>query len=152
MTGSGSSFQNLLSTIGRLLLDSELDATLDWCMFRVRFSKDSGHLFVRSFQSVDEARSAFDAPRLSTHLEHADGTITHSPPPSPVPPIFSNESVPSLGDENFVWRGYGNNKRGVIKMRVGRFLADFNLPTVEDAERFARRMVHLLTAQHDERW
>lgn len=111
------------------------------------------------FQSVDEARSAFathghrfDAPRLSTHVEHADGTITHSPPPPPVPPIFSNESVPRLGDENFVWRGYGNNKRGVIKMRVGRFLADFNLPTVEDAERFARRMVHLLTAQHDERW
>jgi hypothetical protein len=56
----------------------------------------------------------------------------------------SDESLANLGDENFVWRGYGNNKRGVIKMRVGRFLADLNVPTVADAERLARRVVELL--------
>jgi hypothetical protein len=86
----------------------------------------------------------FDAPTRSAHVEHADGTITHDPPPPADPPVLSNESVPHLGDENFVWRGYGNNQRGVIKMRLGRFFADFNLPTVEGTERFARRMMTLL--------
>ena len=68
-------------------------------------------------------------------------------PPRPFdPPIVSTESLSNLGDENFVWLGYGNNKRGVIKMRTGRFLADLNVPTLEDAERLARRMVDLLRA------
>jgi hypothetical protein len=33
--------------------------------------------------------------------------------------------------------------RGVIKLRVGRFLADLNAPAMADAERLARRLADL---------
>ena len=61
------------------------------------------------------------------------------PRPEPKPPSVSNESVPDLGDENHLWRSHG-----VIKMRVGRFLADVKLPTDGDAERLARRLADML--------
>lgn len=150
MSESPQPVPNLPATIERLLLNGERGATMDWCTFRVRFDRDSGYVFVRVFDSVADARAAFathghrfDAPMPSAHVEHADGTITYHPPPPPAPPILSNESMPNLADENFVWRGYGNT-RGVIKLRAGRFVADINLPTVDDAERFAHRVVALL--------
>src|SRR5262249_21969652 len=48
------------------------------------------------------------------------------------------------GDENFVWRGYGRNTRGVIRLRIGRYLVDVNAPSVEEAQRLAGRVVDLL--------
>ena len=110
MSGTPQSFPNLPANVERLLLDGEPDATLDWCTFRVQFNRDSGYIFVRIFCSADESHQAFathgnrfDAPKPSAHVEHADGSITYYPPPPPDPPILSNESVPDLGDENFVW-------------------------------------------------
>ena len=142
---------NLPATIERLLLESEPESTLDWCMFNIRLGHDSGHVFLHVLPSADDARTlfardgnAFVAPKLSSHVQHRDATVTDYKPPQFDPPIVSDESLANLGDENFVWRGYGNNKRGVIKMRVGRFLADLNVPTVADAERLARRVVELL--------
>ena len=76
-----------------------------------------------------------------------DGTTTDrtgNPPPPPDAPIPGHESVSHLGDENFVWRGYGENTRGVIKLRAGRFLEDVNAPSVAVAKRVARRVVDLL--------
>src|SRR5439155_18963450 len=75
---------------------------------------------------------------LSGHFHRAsDGAVTErtwTPPPAPDPPIESNESLPDLGDENHIWRGYGQNTRGVIKLRVVRFLADVNAKTNSSAE------------------
>jgi len=154
MSDTPHSFSNLTATIERLLFDAEPGATLDWCTFRVRFIHDSGYISVRIFPSVNEARTAFathgnrfDVPKARVHVEHPDGTITYHPPPPPGPPILSNESVPNLDHENFVWRGYGNNQRGVVKMRVERFLADLNMPSVDDAERLARRVADVLRAR-----
>jgi hypothetical protein len=140
---------SLPDTIERLLLESEPESTLDWCMFNIRLGHDSGYVSLHVLPSADDARTlfardgnAFVAPKLSLQLR--DGTVTDYKPPQFDPPIVSHESLANLGDENFLWRGYGNNKRGVIKMRVGRFLADLNVPTVADAERLARRVVELL--------
>jgi hypothetical protein len=140
---------SLPATIERLLLESDPESTLEWCMFNIRLGHDSGHLSLHVLPSADEARTsfardghAFVAPKVS--LQPREGTVTDYKPPQFDPPIVSHESLANLGDENFVWRGYGNNKRGVIKMRVGRFLADMNVPTVADAERLARRVVDLL--------
>jgi hypothetical protein len=142
---------SLPATIERLLLESEPESTLDWCMFRIGLGRDSGHVWLHVLPTADEAQTlfardgnAFVAPKLSSHVQQRDGTVTDYTPPQLDLPILSHESLANLGDENFLWRGYGNNKRGVIKMRVGRFLADLNVPTVADAERLARRVVDLL--------
>jgi hypothetical protein len=48
----------------------------------------------------------------------SDGTITErvwTPPAPHDTPILSNESLPDLGDENLVRRGYAQNRRGIIK-------------------------------------
>jgi hypothetical protein len=106
-------------------------------------------------QSSEQARSIFELDgrwffvpqaRLGGHFRCAsNGKVVDYVPPLPFDsPIRSDESLTDLGDENFVWRGYGNTHRGVIKLRVGRFLADVNLPSVDDAERLARRFADLL--------
>jgi hypothetical protein len=139
----------LPATIERLLLESDPESTLDWCMFNIRLGRDSGYVSLHVLPSADDARTlfahdgnAFVAPKVS--LQPRDGTVTAYKSPQFDPPIVSHESLANLGDENFVWRGHGNNKRGVIKMLVGRFLADLNVPTVADAERLARRVVDLV--------
>ena len=48
----------------------------------------------------------------------SDGTIAErvwTPPAPHDTAILSNESLPDLGDENFVRRGYLQNRRGIIK-------------------------------------
>jgi hypothetical protein len=157
MSDTPQSLATLLANVERLLLHGD-DGMLDTCYFGVRFGHDSGHLVLRILPSVELARSTFEfdgnqfiAPKahLGGHFRRAsDGTITErtwTPPPPSDPPIQSSESLPNLGDENYVWRGYGHNSRGVIKLRVGRFLADLNAPTMADAERLARRLADLLS-------
>jgi hypothetical protein len=153
------SLTDLLDAIERLLVQDEADCAVETCYFMVRFGRDIGQLLLRITPAVEHAHSMFQidgnqfiAPkmRLGGHYKRVDGTITEqtwTPPPPPDPPIQSNESLPDLGDENFVWRGYGQNTRGVIKFRVGRFLADVNAPSVEDAERLAHRVVGLLRGE-----
>jgi hypothetical protein len=156
MPDTSQSLSTLLAGIERLLLQDEADGALDTCYFGVRFERDTGGLVLRILPSVELARSTFEfdgnqftAPKVHLGIRRAsDGTITErawTPPPPPDPPIQSNESLPDLGDENYLWRGYGQNLRGVIKLRVGRFLADLNAPTMADAERLARRLADLLS-------
>jgi hypothetical protein len=140
-----------LADIERLLLQDEPDSMLATCYFSVRFGRDTGHLVLRILPTVEQARSAFEfdgsqfvAPKSSSYVQRRDGTVTDYKTPQFDPPIRSNESLPNLGDENYVWRGYGHNSRGVIKLRVARFLADLNVPTMADAERLARRLADLL--------
>jgi hypothetical protein len=159
MPDTPQSFPNLLTNVERFLLQGEPDGMLDTCTFGVRFGHDSGRLVLRILPSVEQARATFAmdghqfvAPTQYTSgyfRRKSDGTITDYtsyPRPQTDPPILSNEALPDLGDENHVWRGYGNSIRGVIKMRVGRFLADLNVPTVDDAERLARRLADGLRA------
>jgi hypothetical protein len=141
---------NLPNTIERLLLHNERDCSMDLCLFRIRVRDDSGHIGVRILPSEEDARSIFAAdgnkfiaPVLHLSVRHGDGRVTGSPAEFE-PPIVSSETLPALGDENHIWRGYGNNTRGVLKLRVGRFIADLNTPTIEDAERLARHLVELL--------
>jgi hypothetical protein len=157
MPDTPQSFLNLLANIERLLTQGEPDGILDTCYFGVRLGHGSGRVMLKIAPTVEQARGwfaidgqQFFAPRQHTSgyfHRKSDGTITDYtayPPPPPDPPILSTESVPDLGDENHVWRGYGTNTRGVIKMRVGRFLADLNMPSIEDAERLARRLADVL--------
>jgi hypothetical protein len=160
MPDTPQSLSTLLAGIERLLTQGEPDGMLDTCYFGVRLGHDSGRVMLKIAPTVEQARGRcsmdgqqFFAPRQHTNASFhrkSDGTITDYtayPPPSPAPPILSNESLPNLGDENRVWRGYGNNHHGVIKMRVGRFLTDLNLPSVEDAERFAHRLTDVLRVE-----
>ena len=141
----------LPGTIERLLLHNERDCSMDLFLFRIRVRDDSGHIGIRILPSEEDARSIFAsdgnkfvAPVAHVSVRHADGSVTASSPAVFQPPIVSNETLPALGDENYIWRGYGNNTRGVLKLRVGRFVADLNTPTIEDAERLARHLVELL--------
>jgi len=160
MPGGTHTLTGLLDAVERLLVQDESDWALETCYFMVRFGRDTGHLLLRIMPTTEQARSTFQfdgdrfvAPKahLGGHFKRdSDGTITDrtgKPPPTPDPPIQSNESLPDIGDENFVWRGYGQNTRGVIKLRVGRFLADVNAPSVEDAQRLARRVAALLRGE-----
>jgi len=142
---------NLPGTIEGLLLHNEPGCSMDLCVFHIRVRDDSGHIGIRILPSEEEARSIFAsdgnkfvAPVLTTSVRHADESVTAGSPAKFEPPIVSGETFPALGDENHIWRGYGNNERGVVKLRVGRFLADLNVPTMEDAERMARHLVKLL--------
>lgn len=151
MTDSPQFNANLPDTIERLLLHNERDCSMDWCLFRIRMRDDSGHIAVRILPSEEDARSIFAsdgdkfiAPVAHLSVRQADGSVTTGSPAEFEPPIVSSESLPALGDENHIWRGYGNNARGVLKLRLGRFLADLNTPTIEDAERVARHLVELL--------
>jgi hypothetical protein len=141
----------LPGTIGRLRLQHEPECSMDWCLFRIRVRDDSGHIGVRILPSEEDARSIFAsdgdkfiAPVAHLSVRHTDGSVTGGSPPAFQPPIVSSETLPALGDENHVWRGYGNNARGVVKLRVGQFIADLNTPTIEDAERLAGHLVELL--------
>ena len=40
--------------------------------------------------------------------------------------------------DGFLWRGYDNNERGVVRVRIGRYLIEINAPTVAETERLAR--------------
>jgi hypothetical protein len=157
MPDTPQSVSTLLAGIERLLLHGEPDAMLDMCYFGVRLG--GGRVILKIAPTVEHARGWFatDGQQFFEPMQYtnasfrrkSDGTITDYTSyarPESKPPILSTESVPDLGDENHVWRGYGNNQRGVIKMRVGRFLADLNMPTVDDAERYARRLADVLRA------
>jgi hypothetical protein len=161
MRENSRSLTDLLDSIERLLVQDEADWGLETCYFMVRFGRDSGHLLLRVLPTTEQAQATFridgnqfTAPKahLGGHFKRAsDGTITERtwtpPPPPPDPPIQSNESLPDLGDENHVWRGYGQNTRGVMKLRVGRFLADVNAPSIDDTERLAGRVADLLRGE-----
>jgi hypothetical protein len=56
-------------------------------------------------------------------------------------PLESHERILGIGEEGFLWRGYGNNERGVVRVRIGRYLIEINAPTVAEAERLARAAV-----------
>jgi hypothetical protein len=151
MADTPQSLSTLLANVEHLLLHGD-DGMLDTCYFGVRFGRDSGHLVLRILPSIEQACATFAndgnqfvAPKSSSYVQRRDGTVTNYKPPQFDPPIPSNESLPNLGDENYVWRGYGHNSRGVIRLRVGRFLADLNVPTMADAERLARRLADLLS-------
>jgi hypothetical protein len=99
---------------------------MDLCLFRIRLSADSGHIAVRILPAEEDARSIFAsdgdkfiAPVAHLSVRHTGGSVTVGSPPAFQPPIASTETLPALGDENHVWRGYGNNARGVLKMRGG---------------------------------
>jgi hypothetical protein len=152
MADTPQSLSTLLADVERLLLQDEPDSMLETCYFSVRFGRDTGYLALSILPTVEQARSTFEfdgnrfvAPKSSSYIQRRDGTFTDYKPPPPDPPIRSNESLPNLGDENYVWRGYGRNSRGVIKARIGRFLANLNAPTMADAERLARRLADLLS-------
>ena len=114
-------------------------------------SVEGGLLWTRG---ADKVANDFDGNRRSNPRSvarfafedhHEQSRRVTGPPPDP--PIQSNESLPDLGDANYVWRGDGQNTRGVIKVRAGRFLADVNAPSVEETERLARRVADLLCGE-----
>jgi hypothetical protein len=130
------------------------DVTLTTSLFNVSYAVGSGRLTLNVCKTTDEARQRFATdggrffvPRLSSYWTALDGTITGWTPPPPVPPILSSESIVGIGDENRVWNGYGRTKRGVIKMRVGRFLANMDVPTLKDAEALARQVAEALRVE-----
>ena len=60
------------------------------------------------------------------------------------PPTKAEAEISGLAEENHLWRGYGRNRRGVIKLREGSVIAQVNASSVEEAERFAWHVVDLL--------
>jgi hypothetical protein len=108
-----------------------------------RTGADSGNLTLQPCESEEQARASF----AISGNEFVAPKASIRDPRKPVvldPPLISDESLPDLGDENFLWRGYPNNQRGVIKFRVGRIIGQVNAPNVEDAERITREAVELL--------
>jgi hypothetical protein len=133
------------------VLDGGSEPAASFCWFGGRMNHDSAQVMVRLLPTATDAASVFEhegdqfiAPRSYVEVRGADGGYDRMTLPTAGPPIPSTESIPDLGDENRLWRGYGSNSRGVIKLRLGRFFAELNAPTVDDAESLARRLVDML--------
>jgi hypothetical protein len=146
----------LPSFLDRVLLRGTPDARLDLCRFRIIIGRDSADILIRSLPSIDDARAAFAThgrnftePALTAFVQHHDGTVD-SYPATPVPPqvIVASESIPNLGDESYLWKGYGNNLRGVVKFRAGQFIVELNAPSEDAVRKLANRIAGLLDGRH----
>jgi hypothetical protein len=114
--------------------------------------RDYAGLFVDVVASSEQARTAFARtgnqfvqPVLTLErVGEPEESRAAGPPVQFDPPLISHVVVPGLGDENYVWRGYGNNNRGVINLRKGNVIAHVNAPSVDDAQRIAEFVVELV--------
>jgi hypothetical protein len=129
---------------------AELDGSLDLLLLHFRFSRDSAHCALRRAPSVDEAKAVFAQDGRTFHPPTAvaarvepDGSVREPGRATRNAPIRSDEELPGIGDDAFVWRGYRNNQRGVVKFRSGRFIGEVNAPSVELAEQLAARLIGL---------
>jgi hypothetical protein len=136
----------LLDALAGLLVGDPTRVSSVQCSLTVSFGTDSGYVRLHGTPSTPAAQATmkrsgnqFTAPKQQVHVQSRDRAPTLPPPPAFDPPIISTESLPDIGDENFVWRGYNNNSRGFIRLRVG-FLVDINAPSVAEAEGLARHV------------
>jgi hypothetical protein len=124
------------------------DAEFFSCFFR--FRTPDGHVNVTSFETERQAADSFartggwfTAPAFHVRLQRSDRPLAASTPPVPRQAIESTERI-DAGDEAFLWRGYDGNSRGVVKMRVGRYQADVNMPSAAEAQGMARHLAAVL--------
>lgn len=129
---------------------ANLDGSMDFIHLSLRIPQGSAHCSLRRAPSVAEATTYFERdgrefrpPTLVAARAEADGTVREQRPVVRNAPIRSDETLTGVGDEAFLWRGYTNNQRGVIKFRSGRFIGEVNAPSVEDAKILATRLADL---------
>lgn len=107
---------------------------------------DSASLFMRFYPSSDVAGEQFV--RHGNEFIAPVATIRYQRTPQlPVHfdlAIISHATLPSLGESNFVWDGYGSNTRGVIKFQQGRVIAQINAPSLSEAEQLGWKVAALL--------
>ena len=133
----------------RALTAEGIDASIEHVLLALRMHNDTVHLSLRQVPSEIDARRWLDTEGrrfrepVLVALNQRD-TAPVRLPPSNV--IESSESIAGIGEGANIWRGYGNNSRGVIKFRRGRFVGEVNAPSVEDAMVVAKGLVSLLSA------
>ena len=143
--------EDFIAAIERMLRFDAATLAVRHCLFSLSLERDSAHLSIRCARTPAEAEAIFAqegnqfvAPVLTSSVRHADGSVSHSGPTDFDPPIVSTERLPGVGDDSYLWRGYGNNERGVVRFRVGRFIGQVNAPTVTEASLLAQRVAELL--------
>ena len=156
MPDTPNSLTDLFGSIERLLFSNEPVATLNVCYFTVHCGQDSGRLVLRILPTLESARdlialdgNRFIAPkaRLSGHFKRAsEGTITEQAwnPPARSADLLDGIAAECRRRQLRLARLQEPSRRG--QDDVGRFLADLNMPSVEDAERVARRLADVLRA------
>jgi hypothetical protein len=127
-----------------------LDGSLQFVLMNFRLAEDSAHRALRHAPSIDDAEAhfaqdgrEFRPPTATAARAEADGTVREHGTVVRNAPIRSNERLAGVGDEAYLWRGYTNNQRGVVKFRSGRFVGEVNAPSVEEAKLLAVRLVEL---------
>jgi hypothetical protein len=143
--------ENFIAAIERMLRFDASALAVRHCVISLSLERDSAYLSIRCAPTTAEAEATFAhegnqfvAPVLTSSVRHADGTVSHSGPADFASPIVSTERLAGVGDDSYLWRGYGNNERGVVKFLIGRFIGQVNAPTVTEASRLAGRIVELL--------
>jgi hypothetical protein len=108
---------------------------------------DTAHLSIRQAPSEADAQQwlesegrRFREPVAVLYKQGDDAPLQHRPPKV----NGSSEAISGIGDGANIWRGYSGNTRGVIKFRRGRFVAQVNAPSVNDAMAVAKGVVALL--------
>lgn len=132
-------------------IEQHMLADLEFVLLVFRLaSRDSAHCSLRRAPSVEEARTYFERdgrefrpPIAVAAVAEPDGSVRDQRPVIRNAPIRSEEKLGGVGDEAFLWRGYTNNQRGVIKFRSGRFIGEVNAPSVQDAKMLAGRLADL---------
>lgn len=129
----------------RALTAEGIDGSLEMMLFVVRMHTDTADVSIRRAPSEAEAQEWFKTNGRRFTEPVAILRKAGSPVELPASRIIeSSELLPNVGDEAYVWRGYGSNTRGVIKFRRGRFAAEVNAPSVDDAVAVARGLSALL--------
>ena len=130
-------------------LDAEgINGSIQHVFLSLRMHNDTAHVGFRQAASDGEAREWMQTAGREFREPVAVAHVEGDPSPIQLPPTIVNKScepISGIGDEANIWRGYGNNTRGVIKFRRGRFVGDVNAPSVEDAMIIARGLASLLS-------
>ena len=137
----------LFDQVQRALTAEGVAASLETLLLVVRMHGDSAHVSIQRAPTDTEAKDWFKANGRRFSEPVAIARVQGDPTPTMLPPervIESSESLPNVADEAYVWRGYGQNTRGVIKFRRGRFAGEVNAPSVDDATAVARGLSALL--------
>jgi hypothetical protein len=131
----------------RALSAEGINGSIQHVFLSLRMHNDTAHVDVRHAPSESEAREWMQTVGRQFREPVAVGRIEGDNSPVRLPPLTVNESSESIfgiGDEANIWRGYGGNTRGVIKFRQGRYVAEVNAPSVEDATVVAKGLASLL--------
>jgi hypothetical protein len=139
----------LIDQVQRALGAEGINGSVEMLMLVMRLERDTTHVSIRSAPSADEAKLAFqsDGRRFIQPVAILLRDGDNMPAELPRHRVLeSSEALASVGDEAYLWRGYAQNTRGVVKFRSGRYVVEVNAPSVDDAIGSARGLSALLAS------